>query len=129
MDEDLLRAVAVQESDWHENIVGDTCGPVGQASYGILQIKNAYCNGGSAWGGYPYTAQDTALNADFYAAYLRSCLDGDFYDRGSWLYKGQTIAQITGAGRTPAFSRRASPAPPSSGGSLPPPSARISVRQ
>ncbi len=80
MDEDLLRAVAVQESDWHESMVGDNCGPVGQASYGILQIKNAYCNGGGAWGGYPYTAQDTALNADFYAAYLRSCLDGDFSD-------------------------------------------------
>ena len=94
LDEDLLRAVAVQESDWHMSMVGDKCGPAGQASYGMFQIKNAYCNGNAAWGGYSPSAQDSALNADFYAAYLRSCLDGDFYDGGAWLYKGQTIAQI-----------------------------------
>ncbi|HEU0249838.1 MAG TPA: Ig-like domain-containing protein [Solirubrobacteraceae bacterium] len=97
LDEDLLRAVAVQESDWHESMVGDNCGSVGEASYGLFQIKNAYCNGGGAWGGYPYSAQDSALNADFYGAYMRSCLDNDFYDGGSWLYGGQTIAQIVAA--------------------------------
>ncbi len=97
IDEDLLRAVAVQESDWHMSMVGDVCGPTGQASYGLFQIKNAYCNGGGAWGGYPYSAQDSALNADFYTMYLRSCLDGDFYDGGAWLYGGQTIAQIIAA--------------------------------
>jgi hypothetical protein len=97
MDEDLLRAVAVQESDWHESMVGDNCGTVGEASYGLFQIKNAYCSGSPAWGGYPYTAQYSALNADFYGAYLRSCVDGDFYDGGSWLYGGQTIAQIIAA--------------------------------
>ena len=96
MDEDLLRAVAVQESDWHMSSLGDQCGP-GEASYGLFQIKNEYCDGSGAWGGYPATAQDTALNADFYGAYLRSCLDNDFYDGGSWLYNGQTIAQITAA--------------------------------
>jgi Bacterial Ig domain/Chitobiase/beta-hexosaminidase C-terminal domain/Transglycosylase SLT domain len=97
LDEDLLRAVAVQESDWHMSTIGDKCGPVGEASYGMFQIKNAYCNGNGAWGGYPYSSQDSALNADFYAAYLRSCLDNDFYDGGSWLYGGQTIAQIVAA--------------------------------
>jgi hypothetical protein len=94
IDENLLRAVAVQESDWHENMVGDICGPVGEASYGLFQIKNKYCSGSWAWGGYPYTANATALNADFYAAYIRSCLDNDFYDGGPWLYGGRTIAQI-----------------------------------
>jgi chitodextrinase len=97
IDENVIRAVAVQESTWYMSEVGDNCGVAGEASYGILQIKNAYCNGSSAWGGYPYTAHDTALNADFYAAYIRSCLDNDFYDGGSWLYGGQTIAQIIAA--------------------------------
>jgi Bacterial Ig domain/Chitobiase/beta-hexosaminidase C-terminal domain/Transglycosylase SLT domain len=94
MDENLLRAVAVQESDWHESMVGDICGPVGEASYGLFQIKNKYCNGSWAWGGYDYSAKNTAFNGDFYAAYIRSCLDNDFYDGGSWLYGGKTIAQI-----------------------------------
>jgi hypothetical protein len=97
LDEDLLRAVAVQESDWHESMVGDNCGVAGEASYGLFQIKNAYCSGGSAWGGYPYTATYTGLNADFYGAFIRSCLDDDFYDGGNWLYGGQTIAQIVAA--------------------------------
>jgi autotransporter family porin len=94
LDEDLLRAVAVQESDWHMSATGDVCGPVGEASYGLFQVKNQYCDGSIAWGGYPYTATDTALNADFYAMYIRSCLDGDFYDGGSWLYGGKSISQI-----------------------------------
>jgi archaellum component FlaF (FlaF/FlaG flagellin family) len=97
LDEDLLRAVAVQESSWHMSSVGDYCGVAGEASYGLFQIKNAYCNGAVAFGGYPVTAEDTALNADFYGAHFRSCLDNDFYDGGSWLYNGQTIAQITAA--------------------------------
>jgi Transglycosylase SLT domain len=94
LDENLLRAVAVQESDWHESMVGDICGPVGEASYGLFQIKNKYCSGSWAWGGYDYSAKHSAFNADFYAAYIRSCLDNDFYDGGSWLYGGRTIAQI-----------------------------------
>jgi autotransporter family porin len=97
LDEDLLRAVAVQESDWRESMVGDNCGTVGQASYGLFQIKNAYCNGAGAWGGYPYTASYSALNADFYGAYIRSCFDNHFYDGGAWLYGGRTIAQIIAA--------------------------------
>jgi len=98
MNEDLMRAVAVQESDWRESMVGDNCGRTGQASYGLFQIKNAYCSGADAWGGYPYSATYTALNADFYGAYLRSCLDGDFYASGnSWLYNGQSMPQIIAA--------------------------------
>jgi hypothetical protein len=94
LDENVLRAVAAQESDWHMSAVGDSCGPTGQASYGLFQVKNAYCDGRIANGGYPYTAKDTALNADFYAMNLRSCLDGDYYDGGSWLYGGKTITQL-----------------------------------
>jgi hypothetical protein len=86
---DLLRAVAVQESDWHQAMVGD-----GGASFGIMQIKDHYDDGSPAWGGYPATLAGTALNVDFYAAYLRACLDGVFYDGGRWLYDGRSVADL-----------------------------------
>jgi hypothetical protein len=94
IDEDTIRAVAVQESRWHMSTTGDVCGPPGEASYGILQIKNKDCTGKVIQGGYPDTAQSTALNVDWYAAHLRACYDGDFYDGGQWPYKGQTVDQI-----------------------------------
>ena len=95
LDPNLLDAVAEQESGWQMHDVGDRCGPKGEASYGLFQIKNAYCNGGGAWGGYPATAQDTALNADFYAAYLRSCLDNDF-DNGGQLALRRPVGATVG---------------------------------
>lgn len=95
IDEDTIRADAVKESNWHQNAVGDVCGPVGEASYGILQIKNEDCTGAVIHGGYPQTQQGTALNVDWYAAHIRSCYDGDFYATGyNWLYDGQTVDQI-----------------------------------
>jgi len=94
IEEDLIRADAVQESNWHQNELGDVCGPVGEASYGILQIKNLDCSGSPMHGGYPQTQQSTALNADWWAAHIRSCYDGDFYDGGTWLYGGKTVDQI-----------------------------------
>jgi hypothetical protein len=92
VDGDLLRAVAVQESDWRQDKIGDD-----GHSFGIMQIKNSYANGSPAWGGYPDTYADTALNVDFYAAYLRSCVDGDFYDGGQWLYGGRRLSQLIAA--------------------------------
>jgi autotransporter family porin len=89
---DLLRAVALQESDWRQGAVGDA-----GASFGIMQVKDHYPDGSPAWGGYPATSTATALNADFYAAYIRSCFDGDFADGGDWLYHGRTIAQVIAA--------------------------------
>ena len=94
IDEDTIRADAVQESYWHQNTLGDVCGPVGEASYGLMQIKNEDCTGTVVHGGYPDTMQATALNVDWYAAHIRSCYDGDFYDGGPWLYDGQTVDQI-----------------------------------
>jgi hypothetical protein len=97
IDEDLLRAVAVRESDWQQSARGDTCGlsdPGTVGSFSIIQVKNAYCDGTLAEGGYPDTARSTALALDFYGAYLRACYDGSFYDGGNWLYSGQTVAQI-----------------------------------
>jgi hypothetical protein len=94
IDEDTIRADAVQESYWHMSTLGDVCGPAGEASYGLLQIKNEDCSGTIIHGGYPHTMQSTALNLDWYAAHIRSCYDGDFYDGGNWLYLGQTVDQI-----------------------------------
>jgi autotransporter family porin len=98
IDEDTIRAVAVQESSWYESWKGDICaGNAAWASWGLTQIKSYDCSGAPIWGGYPATSQHTALNVDLYAARLRSCYDGDFYDGGSWLYNGQTVQQIAAA--------------------------------
>jgi hypothetical protein len=94
IDEDTIRADAVIESYWHMSTTGDVCGPAGEASYGLMQIKNADCSGTVIHGGYPHTMQSTALNVDWYGAHIRACYDGDFYDGGDWLYHGQTVDQI-----------------------------------
>jgi hypothetical protein len=86
LDEDTLRAVAVQESDWHESEVGDN-----NESFGIMQVKDHTSDGHPDLGGYPSTLRSTALNVDVYGAWIRSCLDGDFYDGGDWLYGGKKV--------------------------------------
>lgn len=94
IDEDTIRADAVKESYWHQSTIGDVCGPAGEGSYGLMQIKNEDCTGTIIHGGYPDTMEATPLNVDWYAAHIRSCYDGDFYDGGYWLYDGQTVDQI-----------------------------------
>jgi hypothetical protein len=96
IDEDVLRAVAVQESDWHESARGDYANG-SYHSFGIMQVRDTSADGSPDWGGYADTLNETALNVDFYSAYIRSCYDGDFYDGGSWLYNGKTIAQVIAA--------------------------------
>ncbi len=86
IDENLLRAVAVQESYWHQATVGDSGG-----SFGLMQVKDHYGDGTPDLGGYPWTQLSTALVADVYAAWIRSCLNGDFYDGGQWLYGGKRV--------------------------------------
>jgi len=54
IDEDTIRA-AVMESYWHMSDLGDVCGPPGEASYGLLKIKNEDCSGTVIHGGYPHT--------------------------------------------------------------------------
>lgn len=86
---DIIKAVAVQESDWRQYIQGDieggTChwtgGPdcpypnnVAQ-TYGLTGLKR------TSWpGSYPDSTQSTAFAADYYGALLRHHLDG-----ASWL--------------------------------------------
>lgn len=99
IDENLLRAVAVIESYWHQSTWGDSCGG-GDAtigSFGLMQIKNKGCDGSLVWGGMPDSRRSTALSVDFYTARLRACYNGDFYDGGSWLYGGKTVRQIAAA--------------------------------
>jgi RTX calcium-binding nonapeptide repeat (4 copies)/Transglycosylase SLT domain len=86
IDEDLMRAVAVQESHWRQSTVGDN-----GASFGLMQVKDHYSNGSPVFGGYPWTQRSTALNVDFFGARLRACLNGDFYDGGEWLYGGKRV--------------------------------------
>src|SRR5215831_140276 len=99
IDENLLRAVAVIESYWHQSTWGDRCGggdpTIG--SFGIMQIHNKGCDGAPIWGGMPDTRRSTALSVDLYTARLRACYNGDFYDGGSWLYGGQTVRRIAAA--------------------------------
>jgi hypothetical protein len=68
--EDLLRAVAVQESYWHMSTVGDN-----GDSFGLFQIRRPFhcC---------PSLARNsTAFNADYYGAILRAYYDG----KETWL--------------------------------------------
>lgn len=99
VDEDILRAVGVIESTWHQSTWGDRCSgnDATIGSFSIVQIKNKTCDGALLWGGMPDIQLSTALAVDFYAARLRSCYNGDFYDGGSWLYGGQTVRQIAAA--------------------------------
>ena len=99
VDEDILRAVGVIESTWHQSTWGDRCSGNDSTigSFSIVQIKNKNCDGTLLWGGMPDIQLSTALAVDFYAARLRSCYNGDFYDGGSWLYGGQTVRQIAAA--------------------------------
>jgi hypothetical protein len=74
-DQNFAKAEAVRESSWHESMVGDS-----GHSFGILQVRASRASSGGtandAWGGWPWTAQSTAVNADAQMAYLRACYDG-----------------------------------------------------
>jgi hypothetical protein len=74
--QDYAFAEAVRESSWVQSTAGD-----GEHSFGILQVKASRNADPPAanlgWGGYPWTQQSTALDADAQMAYLRACYDGD----------------------------------------------------
>ncbi len=82
-DEDLVRAIAVDESHWRQADVGDwttdtTLCPPGTISgggcyqsYGLLQIKY-----GSFPGTWPMSRDSTAFNVDYKLAYQRACMEG-----------------------------------------------------
>jgi hypothetical protein len=78
IDEDVIRAVAVQESDWRQSGTGDLCSSV-YTSWGITQVKApnlaAGCTNG--WRGvWPMNRDSTPFNLDFYGSRMRECYDG-----------------------------------------------------
>jgi hypothetical protein len=81
IEEDILRAVAVVESDWRQDAQGDhvsTIGPAGTTaeSFGITQVK--YRTHRGTW---PMSLESTAFNADYWGAAIRYYFDG----HASWL--------------------------------------------
>ena len=89
--QDYAFAEAVRESSWVQSTAGD-----GEHSFGILQVKASRDADSPAanlgWGGYPWTQQSTALDADAQMAYLRACYDGDT----PWLGNGYQAGDAWG---------------------------------
>jgi autotransporter family porin len=80
-DQNYAKAEAVSESSWVQSTVGDN-----GDSFGILQVKAATglpASLNNGWGGYPWTENSTALDADAQMAYLRACYDGKLTYFGS----------------------------------------------
>lgn len=81
--EDLIRAVMVQETDWHETLIGDTCSSyttdTGHGSFSIIQVKNLNCSDSGDWGGWPRTANSIPFALDTYGAAFRACLEQAFW--------------------------------------------------
>ena len=64
----LFRAVAAVESWWHMSVIGNN-----GTSFGLFQVREPYhCQGQSCY----LMSHDTALNADYYGAMLRSYYSG-----------------------------------------------------
>ncbi len=86
IDEDTVRAQAVQESHWRQSELGDCRGGKasgGCQSLGILQVKGAD-DPPTFPGTWPYAAQSTAFDVDYTLAIWRSCFEG----RETWLGNG-----------------------------------------
>jgi Bacterial Ig domain len=78
IDEDTMRAVAVQESDWRQAVTGDLCNG-SWTSFGITQVKapNMAAGCSNGWAGvWPMNRDSTPFNLDFYASRMRECYDG-----------------------------------------------------
>jgi autotransporter family porin len=74
IDEDTIRAVAMQESQWIQSTLGEFDGTAFQA-FGLTQILRTAHPG--TW---PMSQQSTPFNVDYYAAWRRACYDGYFSD-------------------------------------------------
>jgi autotransporter family porin len=99
IDVNVVRADAWLESGWYVSTRSGCAGP--EASFGLFQIVAEDCNGNLIHGGWPYLRDDTALNADYWGAWIRGCFDGAFLTPGHpWQtspaqgYGGQSMAQV-----------------------------------
>lgn len=77
IDEDVTRARAVVESDWHQDLVGDD-----GHSVGILQVK-CLQPGDPHDLAFPDCRNSTAYNADYATFAVRACYD-NLYAEGGW---------------------------------------------
>ena len=76
-DEDIVRAVAVHESWWRMETLGDLNPATGQHdSFGLLQVRRTD-NAAT----FPASRDSTAFNVDFALAWRRACYEGYI----SWL--------------------------------------------
>lgn len=83
IDEDIVRAEAIVESNWHQDQLGDQTddqslcppgtwnGTFCYQSYSILQIKYFYFK--SSW---PMSRDDTAFSAEYAYGIIRACYEG-----------------------------------------------------
>lgn len=71
-DEEIVRAVAAQESWWRQSTLGDFNGQ-DYESYGLLQVRRTYHEGT-----YPTSVNSTPFNVDYALAWRRACYDGYF---------------------------------------------------
>lgn len=83
IDINVARADAWLESGWYMS-TRSGCNVPDQASFGLFQIVATACGSANTpvHGGYPYVADDTALNADYWGAWIRGCFDGAFLVSG-----------------------------------------------
>jgi hypothetical protein len=115
--DDVLRADAVDESSWYQNLKDTTGHPVegegygdfgdcggspepsgygtsGPSSFGLMQIK--YCalrdDGATNLGGWPWIEHSTAYSVDLFAAVIRGCYQG--WD--TWLGSGYRAGDLWG---------------------------------
>jgi hypothetical protein len=115
--DEVIRAEAVDESNWYQNLKTSSGQPIsgsgygdfgncggsppasgygvnGPASFGLLQTKWCTLKDPNApgYGGWPYTENSTAYNLDLYAAVIRGCYQG--WD--TWLGTTYTKADLWG---------------------------------
>jgi hypothetical protein len=83
VDENIVRAIAVNESHWRMSAIGDQ-----GRSFGVLQIKRT-----AQPGTYPLSAQSTAFNLDFAVGTIRQHFDGCT----TWLRNGYRAGDIWGS--------------------------------
>ena len=102
LDVNEARAEAWLESGWYMSTAPGCAGP--EKSFGLFQVVAEDCNGHTVHGGYPYVADDTALGADYWGAWIRACFDGAFLDSEQPAadspaggYNGQSIASLIAA--------------------------------
>src|SRR5215470_2023630 len=96
IDEDVVRAQAVQESYWQQSALGDCRGGTvpdtnGCQSVGLLQVKGADVPPTHP-GTWPYAYRSTAFNVDYTYAVWRSCYEG----KEVWLGNGYRSGDVWG---------------------------------